>query len=209
MRHFLLSFCSAILVVFSFFSGLVRAEEGILVIHVADPQGRPIRGVLLSVKGDASISPPTDRAGKTRIRLALSTRSDRWVSLQVVRVLDGRDLVFIDPWNAQTRVPPFENESDNFVAIVLAPRGDRTILESGEAVKAIAANVLAAAGATSTTKSREEELQSALEKISQQYGLKPNDVHSAILAWGQKTQDTFEQGLVALYTKNYRESSKS
>jgi hypothetical protein len=48
----------------------LQAEDAVLVVNVRDPQRRPIAGVQLSTEGDGSIGPPTDRAGKTRIRLA-------------------------------------------------------------------------------------------------------------------------------------------
>jgi hypothetical protein len=45
------------------------AEDGILVVHVTSTEGRALSGVVLSPKGDGSISPPSDRAGRTRIKL--------------------------------------------------------------------------------------------------------------------------------------------
>ena len=117
-------------------SAVTWAEQGILVLHVKDPQGKPTAGVRLATEGDGSTSPPTDRAGKTRLRLAPQTRAGTWVTLQVIRA--PRDLVFVSPWNQRAIVPPFENETDNYVPITLAGRGDRTMLESGAALMAMA-----------------------------------------------------------------------
>ncbi|MEK7409578.1 MAG: hypothetical protein AAB225_31310, partial [Acidobacteriota bacterium] len=86
------------------------AEQGVLVLHVKDPRERPLPGVVLATEGDGSTGPPTDRAGKTRIRLAPATRPGARVSLQIVGA--PKDLVFLSPWDARATVPPFENESE-------------------------------------------------------------------------------------------------
>jgi hypothetical protein len=67
------------------------AEKGVLILHVKDTSGRPIAGVRISTEGDGSIGPPTDRAGKTRIRLAPQTQPGHQVTLQVVASPPQRD----------------------------------------------------------------------------------------------------------------------
>ncbi len=113
---------------------VVRAQDRMLVVQVTDTRERPVAGVVLSTKGEGAVGPPTDISGKTRIRLAQQTRADSLVSLIVVKVLDGQDLAFMSPWNGQVRVPPFENESENFVPVVLVSRTVREQLQSGKAL---------------------------------------------------------------------------
>ena len=186
--------------------GLAFAEQGVLVVHVSDPQDRPIQGVSLATQGDGSTGAPTSGQGRTRIRLAAQTRAKTWVTLQVVR---PQDLVFISPWDKRVQVPPFENESENFVPVVLIERGNRLALENGQAVAAIAARVnernsINAVGATENPKSN----QTALEEVAREFGLAPDDVDRAIRAWGKKTTDPYEKGLAALYERAYPEASK-
>jgi hypothetical protein len=110
---------------------LAWAEQGILVLHFKDPQGKPLAGVQLVTEGDGSRSPQSDRAGKTRFRLAPQTRTGTWVTLQMVRA--PKDFVFVLPLNQRAMVPSFENETDNTFPSRLPPRRDRTMLESGAA----------------------------------------------------------------------------
>lgn len=106
---------------------LVRAEEDVLVVHVSDPGGRNIFRVVLSTTGDSSTSPPTDIAGKTRIRLAPQTRAGSEITLQIIKA--PQDLVFISPWNQRVTVRSFDNESQNVAQVVLCERGSRMLLE--------------------------------------------------------------------------------
>src|ERR1700755_181357 len=121
---------------------LVRAEEGVLVVNVADTENQPIPGVVLSTTGDSSTSPATDVAGKTRIKLAPQTKPGSEVELVIVRA--SQDLVFISPWNYRVLVPPFENNSQTAVKVVMAERCKRSLLENPQAAVAIVSKVNAA-----------------------------------------------------------------
>ena len=181
-------------------STLVWAEQSVLVVHVKDPQGRPLAAVQLATEGEGSTSPLTDRAGKTRLRLAPQTRAGAWVTLQVVRA--PRDLVFVSPWNQRAVVPRFDNETDNYVPITLANRGDRTMLESGAALMAMAASInKVISPKTPEAPSPEEQKRRALEDVSRSFGLPVAEIDKAIRAWGQKTDDVYEQGSVAFVRK--------
>jgi hypothetical protein len=114
---------------------ILLAQDRTLVVQVIDTRDRPIAGVVLSTKGEGAVGQPTDISGKTKIRLAPQTRSGSWVSLLLVKVMDGRDLVFNSPWDGRARVPPFESESENFVPVVLIPRSERERLVSVSALK--------------------------------------------------------------------------
>jgi tetratricopeptide (TPR) repeat protein len=202
-------FCLIMLAAFVY-GNLLNAEEGLLVLHVADTQAVQIPGVVLSTKGDGSVSPPTSRSGRTRIRLAAHTRPGMWVSLQIVKGNSGdMDWVFIDPWSGRVRVPPFENESDNFVPIVLARRTDRSILESSKGLEAIAANILEQLAPKPDAQDiTEQQRRMVLEAQAAAFGLSPDEVDSALRAWSKKTQDPFEKALAALYNEKYHQAQE-
>ena len=187
--------------------GMALAEQGILVVHVSDPQDRPIQAVSLATQGDGSTGAPTNGQGRTRIALAVQTRAKTWVTLQIIR---PQDLVFVSPWNKRVQVPPFENESENFVPVVLIKRGDRLALESGQALVAITAKVNEAnstkVGRDSGGTRRDPKI--ALEDVAHEFGLAPGEVDQAIRAWGKKTTDPYEKGLAALYEQAYPQASK-
>src|SRR6266545_3472777 len=110
------------------------AEQGVLVIQVSTLQDQPLKGVVLSTKGDGETGPATNEAGKTRLKLAPATKAGSWVTLQVVKSLGGVPHVFISPWDGGVRIPPFENESNNFTSIWLAEVGDKALLLNGKAL---------------------------------------------------------------------------
>lgn len=189
------------------FSSHLDAEQGVLVIHAGNPQGRAITGVVLATKGDGATGPPTDKSGKSRIRLAPQTRPRSWVSLQVVR--SSQDLVFISPWDSRVMVPSFENESENFVPVVLAERGNRALLESGKALASLSAKInFANAAKDANANKTVEQRRAVLEEVSREYGLDPAQVDSAIRALGSKSKDPYERGMAALYQREFPEAAR-
>ncbi|HKS29638.1 MAG TPA: tetratricopeptide repeat protein [Pyrinomonadaceae bacterium] len=188
-------------------SSYAYAEEGVLVIHVADTKGVPVAGVILSATGDSSVSAPTDRAGKTRIKLAPQTRPGSELTLQIVKA--AQDLVFISPWNNRVIVPPFRNDTGVVVEVVLVERGSRLLLEDPKAALAMAASVNAAnTPKAADVKLTEENRRANLMEVAKIYGLKPAEVDTAIRAWGEKATDPYEIGLAALYARNYPEATR-
>jgi hypothetical protein len=118
-----------ILFVFFLCQPNLHAEEGILALHVSNTESESIAGVVLTTKGVGSTSAPTDRSGKSRIRLSGDTKPGDWVSLQIVKTnRTDTDWVFISPWNGQAIVPPFERASNNYAPLVLAKRSDKKLL---------------------------------------------------------------------------------
>jgi len=151
------------------------------VVHVSDVQNKPISGVVLSTRGDGSGGTKTDNAGKARIQLAIEDKSGNWVSLQIVQVLSKKDLVFISPWDRRAQIPPFENESDNFVPVVLAERGDKTMLENGKALLALAEKINAGNRPKFLKEQpSEEDRQQVLAEIAREHGLQPEEINEAI-----------------------------
>lgn len=205
-RHFIYSFLS-LSIAFIYLS-VLYAEDGILMIHVKNTKGKSIPGVKLTTRGPGSGS-LTDHNGKARIRLANETKPGSLVSLQIEWVSSGRELVFISPWDGRVRVPPFENESENYESIVLAEYGDRALLEIREALVTLAARI----NALRATKPTSEniigiETEEALKKVSREYGLDPDEVDDAIIKWGRTTQNLFEKGLFYLYQQKYEEAER-
>jgi len=187
----------------------LRAEEGILVVHVEDVKGNPVAGVTLTPKGDGAAGSPTDKLGKTRLRLAPATRPGHWVTLQVLPKKRGLDWVFVSPWNQRTLVPSFANESENFVEVVLGERGNRDLLASGQAIKAMTAGIVEQLGPRlDNSEITDEERKRVLAEQAAAFGLKPEEVDKAIRIWGAKAQDPYDAGLAALYARNYPEAEE-
>src|SRR5271167_3357155 len=179
------------------------AETGILVLHVKDVQQHPVAGLQIGVEGDGG-SGTTDPKGKARIKLAPQTTVKGWVSLQIERSPPGKDWVMVSPWERRTLVPSFENESENFVEVVVVQRGDRAALESGTVLKAAVQQINKANAPKSAEKQAAQENPKAnLEAVAKQFGLSPDDLDKAIKAWGAKTTDPYDAGLAALYARNY------
>ncbi len=190
--------------------GTLFAEEGILVVYVADTKEQPISGVQMSIEGTGTISPPSDRSGKTRIRLTHDTRAGDWVTLLVVKWLSHeQELVFISPWNRRVIVPPFDNEAVNYASIILAKRSDKALLRDDKALEAITASILERLSPKSPKEElTEEQKRAVLTEQAQKYGLEPSDVDRAIRLWKKRTKDPYEKGLAALYEENYPEATK-
>jgi tetratricopeptide (TPR) repeat protein len=110
-----------------------HAEEGILIVFVSEfhPSGnRPVANVELVTKGGGG-SNSTDDTGRVRIRLARNTKPNDDVSLEVLG-----DYGFIYPPGGRVKVPPFTNEEENFVTVVLMKRTDQKIwLRADQAIE--------------------------------------------------------------------------
>jgi len=186
----------------------LHAERGVLVVNVTSPQGKPIPRVVFSTKGDGSVGPPTDDAGRTRIRLAAQTQPSAIVALSIVKA--PKDLVFISPWDQQFLVPPFENESQNFAVVVLAERGDRDILVNSKGLVSLVSKLNLATGAKGAPEdSPRQRRVNALKEIADAFGLKPEEVDTAIREWGRRTTDPYEKGMAALYAENFPVAEES
>jgi hypothetical protein len=177
------------------------AQQNVLVLQVTNLRARPISGVTLGAHGDGSTGPPTDRSGKTRIRLAPGARPGDWVPLQVVQ--SPQELVFISPWDARARIP-FGNEFENFAGVVLAERGDRALLEHGGALASIAARIQAQSQPPDTeTTATEERRTAALAQVAHLLGLDSEELDRAIRTVASQSTDPYERGMSALYQRNY------
>ena len=195
-------------------AGTASAEKGVLILHVKDVKDRPMAGVQIGTEGDGAIGPPSDRAGKTRVRIAPQTQPGHRVTLQIVASPPKTDLVFISPWDRTAQVPPFENESNNYVPIVLAARADQDLLKDPKGLRAIAANINRGSGperpsvSTPGTETGEDRRQKALQEVAQYYGFPVEGIDAAIREWGKRTKDPYDAGLAALYERDYPVATK-
>jgi len=185
-------------------AGAAQAETGILWVKVLNLKNTPVRKISVGTEGPGS-SALTDDRGLARIRLATQTRAGTWVTLEV----SSGNYAFVSPWNRKVLVPPFENESENFVTVYVTARGDREALESGRFAVALAAKF----NATLTPKLKderttEEERKAALAAVARSFGLTPEEVDRAIREWGKKAVDPYDKGEIALYQRNYSEATE-
>src|SRR5258705_5020339 len=176
----------------------VDAAQGILVVQVSDLKGAPIPRVRLATKGDGSIGPPTDAAGRTRISLASQTKPQTIVALTIVSA--PKDLVFVSPWDNQVRVPPFENESQNFASVVLADRADRALLENGKVVVSVVSRLNLSTAPKDSSNQPAERRSEAVNQTAEAFGVQPWELDAAIRAWGPRAADPYDKGMVALYS---------
>ncbi|HEV7505260.1 MAG TPA: tetratricopeptide repeat protein [Thermoanaerobaculia bacterium] len=185
-------------------TGAAWAEDGILVVHVNYLDKKPLPRVRIGTTGDGSIE-VTDVAGRARIRLAPGVKAGQEVALQVVPGENDKDSwVFISPWDQRALVPPFEGGGS--VPVILAKKADRdALLGSREGRQAIEQSILSELAKLRQARSEvtEEQRRAVLQAQAAAYGLKPEEVDAAIRAAGQKAPDLYEQGLAALYEKNY------
>lgn len=185
---------------------LYKPEEDVLDVHVANPLGQPLTGVILSTTGEGSNAAATDGAGKTRLKLASRTKPGDEVTLQVVSA--PQDLVFISPWNQRVTLHSFE-KSQAATEVVLAERGNRMLLEYPQAALAMVLKINAANSARMGVEPlTEEQRRENLAEAARAFGFNPEEVDRAIRALGEKATDDYQRGLVALYEKNYSEATK-
>ena len=183
---------------------VAQAETGILWVKVLNLKNTPVPKISVGAEGSGS-SAITDDRGLARIKLAPQTKPGTWVTLEV----SGGAYAFVSPWNRKVLVPPFENESENFVTVYLTARGDREALESGRFAVALAAKF----NATLTPKMKderttEEERKAILAEVARSFGLTPEEADRAIREWGKKAVDPYDKGEIALYQQNYLEATE-
>jgi len=190
-------------------AGAVLAEEGVLVVHVTYLDQKPLAHIRIGTVGDGSTE-TTGVEGRARVRLAPGVRVGQEVALQVVPGEKEKDVwVFISPWDQRVLVPPFEG--GQAVPVVLAKKADKdALLGSSEGRKAIEQSILSGLSKLQQAKSEitEEQRRTVLQGQAAAYGLEPEEVDAAIRAASQKSSDLYEQGLAALYEKNYPVASE-
>src|SRR5215510_4253892 len=190
-------------------AGIARAEKNILFVKVMDWKNNPARGVSLALEepGCVALGPSDDR-GVLRIRLAPGINPQTWVTLE----LTSANYAFLQPYDRRAQVPGFENEAVNYLRVFLMSKGDRTALESGKFAVQMAArfNSKLTPQLKAETKSEaitEEQRKAALAELAASVGLKSDEIDHAIRAYGGKTADPYEVGVIALYERNYAKAT--
>jgi tetratricopeptide (TPR) repeat protein len=189
--------------------GAAKAEDGVLVVHVTYLDKKTPARVRIGVVKDGSTE-RTDANGQARLRLATGVKEEQEVTLQVVPLShDQGPWVFISPWDQRVHVPSFSRGKP--VPVVLARQADKkALLNSSEGRKAIEQSILSELSKLRNVRTEitEEQRRTVLQAQASVYGLKLEEVDAAIRAASQKSQDLFEQGLAALYEKNYPVASE-
>jgi tetratricopeptide (TPR) repeat protein len=198
--------------VFSLTDDPLRAEAGVLVLHVEDVQARPVRGLEIGIEGDGG-SGITGDDGKVRIRLARDTKPGSWVTLQILHSPHGTDFVIFSPLERRTLVPPFGNESGNFVPVTVIQRGDLAALQDGTFVGKLVARInnerTSNAAANDPVLLLWQDPNVSVAIVAKHFGLPPDEVERAIQAWTTKKTDSFDVGQAALYRRDYKKASQA
>jgi len=201
MRSLIRSFSLVCLATFAAITA--QAEPGILWVKVLNLKNAPIRKISVGTEGPGS-SALTDDRGLARIKLAPQTRPGTWVTLKV----SSGNYAFVSPWNRKVLVPPFENESENFVTVYLMAKGEREAVESGRFAVALAAKFNATLKPKlKEGRTTEEERKAALAEVARSFGVTPEEADRAIREWGRKAVDPYDKGEIALYQQNYPEAT--
>ena len=190
-------------------AGIARAEKGILFVKVIDWKNNPVRGVSLALEepGCVALGPSDDR-GLLRIKLAPGINPQTWVTLE----LTSAKYAFLQPYDRRAQVPAFDNEAVNYLRVFLMSKGDRAALDSGKFAVQMAAkfNAKLTPQLKAGTKSEaitEEQRKTVLAELAAGVGLKPDEIDQAIRAYGGKTSDPYEAGVIALYERNYAKAT--
>lgn len=181
-------------------------EKDYLDISVTDASTppKPISGVVLTIRGDKTGSPPTDTAGNTRIKLAAAIQPNSEITLEVMQAPQG--MIFISPWDRRVKVPA-ESATENTV-VVMAAKGDRAILQNGELIKAVTEQLLVAmAQKIEGQKIADYQRQLIVSNIVTGLGQQLTDIDTAIKKLGQ-SQDLYDKGIAALYERDYLKAAQ-
>jgi tetratricopeptide (TPR) repeat protein len=188
-------------------SFLAPVEEGVLDLRVTDVTGQTVRNIGITC-GERCATAYTDDAGRARLRLPPEKRSDDWVFLQTLKGAGAQEWVLISPWDYRLNVPSFANKPDNIAVVTVARKGDRQLLSSGRAVETLTARIVRQLKAKLDREVSDAERQLVLKEQAESFGLTPQDVDAAIREWGRKAEDPYQQGLAALYERNFPKATE-
>ncbi len=201
----LLSFCFFLIFPFS---AKTTYEDGYLELQVNDPASRAVKGVEFTCAQGCATS-PSDDAGRVRLKLPPNIKSNDWVYLKLV----NQSWALISPWNSQLNVPSFANSRQNITTIIVARKGDKQILSSGESIKALLARAVNKANQFKSLAQEKDrqlayERKLGLKEIADSIGLTPEELDAAIQVWGKKANDPFDRGIYELYEQNYSKADE-
>jgi tetratricopeptide (TPR) repeat protein len=172
------------------------AQHQVLTINVIDLKEQTRSGVTIKCK-EGCAPTTSDPNGTAVLWLMQENINSGIVELQVVTRSKSVDWVLISPWDGKW---PVVKRS---LTVVVARHGDRLILASGKAMEAITARVLKEVTPKLDRQISDEGRKLVLKQQAEAVGLKPEEVDQAIREWGKKATDPYQQGLAALYEKNF------
>jgi tetratricopeptide (TPR) repeat protein len=178
------------------------AASGYINVRVENVQGNPVRNLQIGIENGVSVL--TKESGLVQLTLSTNSAPNDWITIQLVHSPPGQDLAIVSPWDYRAQIPSFADKPENYLRVIVVQRGDRAALQSGAILAALAAKINKANAPKSTNpKESPPDPKEALLAVAKLYGLTPDDIDSAIRAWGAKTTDPYEAGLAALYERNY------
>ena len=113
--------------------------------------------------------------------------------------------MFVSPWDQEVIIP--STDGSEVVPVVIADQGDPTLLKNELALKSITEDVLKRILPPRNSQPVSGWQQHSLTRVSRRYGLGSKDLDLAIRAWGKITDNPYEQGLVALYERQYHKAT--
>lgn len=187
-----------------------RRERGVLVVEVRDVLKQPVAGVSVTA-GPGGTVVRTDAWGRARVRLDVATQPGMVVPLRI-KAPPGRPLAVLSPLDEQARVPPWENEAQNFVTVYVVDPATRQALESGLFVRLVLEQIKREAtreqgGVATIGPQSEVSLDAARAKVATAVGLPVAALDSAVRRWAGRTTDPYERGLAAYYASRYQEAA--
>jgi tetratricopeptide (TPR) repeat protein len=175
-----------------------------LVLQVSTLENQPLKGVVLTTKGDGRTGPPTDDAGKTRIGLAPGTKPGSPVTLVVVKSPLSKP-VFVSPRYGTAPVP----DSKSFLGVWLAEYGDQAIAKNLKVLEPIPTRIATSIPErTSRRESADQARQRILREQSDAFGLQPADLDRAVRELSQRA-DPYQRALAALYEDRYEDAARN
>src|SRR5882672_9425810 len=164
-------------------------EAGYLDLYVKDATGKAVKNLQITCKGEVSCSTAyTDSEGEARLKLPTNVQPTRWVLLQVINRANTIQWALISPWDDRVNIPSYENRSENMVSVVVVRKGDRQVLRSGIALRAL---VERCTGNLSPVAYRgiSDEANRIRRQQAEAIGLTPEELDEAIRDWAIKVKD--------------------
>jgi tetratricopeptide (TPR) repeat protein len=177
-----------------------------ITVVAEDIKGILVKDVRFTSLATGVVSAPTTAEGRTKVTLPADLRPGEDAELKVGRLRDIQpDWVFISPWDGRVKVPT----PSGYCKVVLARRGDREALESGDGARAMTTSILAEFSKQTTPQQplTEEQRKHILGEQAERFGLPAAEIDKAIKAWRERAQDPYDIGIAALYERNYSKAA--
>jgi hypothetical protein len=115
----------------------VSAKDHTLTLRVKDLGDNPFANVGIGLDGVGGSPQKTDVNGLAELTLGTSTKPTDRVSLLIASSPPGMELMMIDPYHHPVMVPPFDDNTNNYVPITVTNTGDYRLSQSGSGRLAI------------------------------------------------------------------------